>query len=119
MELRVKPLLKFKTVTTIFIMLIKVQVACDRTFSWYSCSDPTVEGWSWLSTWYRAWDWVLLECSWRSDNTLFISVFFSLCLWFSQPFYLVMFVETGPHLISFKPYARNVPLQSSMTVTDG
>lgn len=27
-------------------------------------------------------------------------------------------VHEGPHLISFKPHARNVPLQSSMTVTD-
>ena len=25
----------------------------------------------------------------------------------------------GPHLISFRPQARNVPLQESMTVTDG
>ncbi|XP_060675011.1 aminopeptidase P1 isoform X1 [Ziziphus jujuba] len=27
-------------------------------------------------------------------------------------------VHEGPHLISFRPHARNVPLQSSMTVTD-
>nr|XP_010943162.1 aminopeptidase P1 isoform X1 [Elaeis guineensis] len=27
-------------------------------------------------------------------------------------------VHEGPHLISFKPHARNVPLQASMTVTD-
>ncbi|KAG0487242.1 hypothetical protein HPP92_009337 [Vanilla planifolia] len=27
-------------------------------------------------------------------------------------------VHEGPHLISFRPYARNVPLQASMTVTD-
>lgn len=27
--------------------------------------------------------------------------------------------EPGPHLISFRPSARNVPLQASMTVTDG
>ncbi|CAL9027017.1 unnamed protein product [Prunus brigantina] len=26
--------------------------------------------------------------------------------------------EAGPHLISFRPHARNVPLQASMTVTD-
>jgi hypothetical protein len=32
--------------------------------------------------------------------------------WFS-PF------APGPHLISFRPSARNVPLQASMTVTDG
>ncbi|XP_021888889.1 probable Xaa-Pro aminopeptidase P [Carica papaya] len=29
-----------------------------------------------------------------------------------------LFVHEGPHLISFRPYARNVPLQASMTVTD-
>jgi len=28
-------------------------------------------------------------------------------------------VHEGPHLISFRPTARNVPLQASMTVTDG
>nr|KJB71055.1 hypothetical protein B456_011G102600 [Gossypium raimondii] len=28
-------------------------------------------------------------------------------------------VHEGPHLISFRPQARNVPLQASMTVTDG
>ncbi|KAM0855525.1 hypothetical protein ACQ4PT_049712 [Festuca glaucescens] len=28
-------------------------------------------------------------------------------------------VHEGPHLISFRPSARNVPLQASMTVTDG
>lgn len=28
-------------------------------------------------------------------------------------------ILTGPHLISFRPHARNVPLQASMTVTDG
>eukprot|EP00262_Sarcandra_glabra_P012696 TRINITY_DN3323_c0_g1_i2.p1 TRINITY_DN3323_c0_g1~~TRINITY_DN3323_c0_g1_i2.p1 ORF type:complete len:562 (-),score=107.39 TRINITY_DN3323_c0_g1_i2:342-2027(-) len=28
-------------------------------------------------------------------------------------------VHEGPHLISFRPHARNVPLQPSMTVTDG
>ncbi|KAG1342114.1 Aminopeptidase P1 [Cocos nucifera] len=28
-------------------------------------------------------------------------------------------VHEGPHMISFKPLARNVPLQASMTVTDG
>ncbi|KAA8531824.1 hypothetical protein F0562_006459 [Nyssa sinensis] len=27
-------------------------------------------------------------------------------------------VHEGPHLISFRPHARNVPLQASMTVTD-
>lgn len=29
------------------------------------------------------------------------------------------FFHGGPHLISFRPHARNVPLQASMTVTDG
>ncbi|KAK8943774.1 hypothetical protein KSP40_PGU018290 [Platanthera guangdongensis] len=28
-------------------------------------------------------------------------------------------VHEGPHLISFRPHARNVPLKASMTVTDG
>ncbi|CAI0420163.1 unnamed protein product [Linum tenue] len=29
-----------------------------------------------------------------------------------------LFVHEGPHLISFRPSARNVPIQASMTVTD-
>ncbi|KAL7256309.1 hypothetical protein ACSBR1_010269 [Camellia fascicularis] len=34
--------------------------------------------------------------------------------------YIVVFMYgTGPHLISFRPHARNVPIQASMTVTDG
>ncbi|KAL7213747.1 hypothetical protein ACSBR2_016308 [Camellia fascicularis] len=28
-------------------------------------------------------------------------------------------VHEGPHLISFRPHFRNVPIQASMTVTDG
>ena len=41
------------------------------------------------------------------------SLCFKLKYWFF-PLYCA-----GPHLISFRPQARNVPLQESMTVTDG
>lgn len=35
------------------------------------------------------------------------------------PVFVYFTFLTGPHLISFRPHARNVPLQASMTVTDG
>lgn len=39
---------------------------------------------------------------------------------FSFFLFLIPFaLQTGPHLISFRPHARNVPLQATMTVTDG
>lgn len=34
-------------------------------------------------------------------------------------YFPVKLLGAGPHLISFRPQARNVPLQASMTVTDG
>jgi len=34
-------------------------------------------------------------------------------------FFCLSLYCAGPHMISFRPQARNVPLQASMTVTDG
>jgi len=36
-----------------------------RACSWHSCPNSFVERWSWLSTRYWSWNWVLSQCSRR------------------------------------------------------
>lgn len=91
-----------------------------RSCSWYPFASPTVEGGSWLSARHRPWDWILSECSWRFDwwVPLILSKLIQLYDFHEMNCSFLAF-EPGPHLISFRPTARNVPLQASMTVTDG
>jgi len=101
-------------------VVLNLTDAC-RACSWYPFTSPTMERRSWLSAWYRPWNWVLFECSWRFDWCVLLYHLSSSNLtaalkWSSCSF---VFFELGPHLISFRPTARNVPLQASMTVTDG